>query len=182
MPSKPPAPADPNGAWLDRLENRDRTHAGRHASLRERRRESLLCDWYGPDAARAEILAHQTAAKPVGDVVARVLQGFGMEGAGILGDLQEGWGKLVGADMARHTEPAAVQGTRLIIEVSDSTWLYVLERQHRKVIESKVREFTGGKIAEIRFLTAGRRPLPSRFQRGADNAGAGKPGPGRPGA
>lgn len=146
---------DPN--WLDRSRNSGRTHFRRRASKLERAREDALREWMGPGLARTEILAHQHGAVSAGAVLGQILAELHVGPPAALHELQQGWEKLVGPDVARRSFPAALQGERLIVEVRDSTWLYVLERVQKPGILAKVQALTNGQVKDIRFVAAGRR-------------------------
>ena len=147
---------DPN--WLDRSRNAGKTHFSRRVSKLERAREDALKDWLGPGLARTEILAHQHGAVLAGAVLGQILADLHVGPPPVLRELQQGWDKIVGADVARRSFPAALQGERLIVEVRDSTWLYVLERVQKQEILAKARALSNGQVQDIRFVAGGRRP------------------------
>ena len=142
--------------WLSRRTNRNRTHFGRVPSPRERSREGLLQDWYGSDRARLEVLAHQPTARPIEQVLGEVMSRFARGEAALFEKIRGGWPDMVGADIARHTRVAALRDSVLRIEVSSSTWRYVLEREHRDRILERVQAFSQGTVSRIRFIPPGR--------------------------
>lgn len=148
----------PDPHWLDRRDNAGRTHFRRRPGKLERSRETALQDWLGPDLASAEIVQHQHGAIDAGSVVTQVLAELHIGPPPLLAQLQDNWAKLVGADVARRSQPTALQGERVVIEVTDSTWLYVLERVQKPGILAKVQALTNGQIKDIRFVAGGRRP------------------------
>jgi hypothetical protein len=147
----------PDRNWLERRDNRNRSHEGRRLSRREQEREALLRDWFGPDLARGAILEHQRDAESAAEILARVLPRLDRGPGLLLSDLRAAWEKLVGADAAQRSQPAAIQGSRLEIEVRDSTWLYMLEQFHKRQIVERVRAHTAGAVTEVRFVAVGRR-------------------------
>lgn len=149
---------DASESWLDRRANRGRTHFRRHSSFRERSREQALKDWYGAAEGVAEIVAHQSRAVPIADVVAEVLAGFGMQDALLLDELREKWPALVGADIARRTHPVMIQRGVLHIEVTGTTWCYVLEREHKTRILAEIRRVGAEQVTALRFVPLGRNP------------------------
>jgi hypothetical protein len=158
MAPTPPNPGEPDRTWLDHRDHSRKTHLSRRPSLRERERDALLRDWYGDDLAVEEKLAHRSRARPVAEFVPKVLAHFDAGPMMLLGDLQVRWAELVGADVARQSRPAGVQGNRLVIEVEDSSWLYVLDRMHKKQIQERVVRHTAGRVTSIQFKVLGLQP------------------------
>jgi len=143
--------------WLDRRAYRKRTHFGRRPSLHERRREELLQDWYGSDRGKLEVVAHQRPAREIRNVVDQVFSELGRQDIMRLEVLRQHWAELVGVDVARHTSPAGFRGRTLDVEVSSSSWLYVLEHEHKGRILERVKAFTEGGFTALRLVPAGRR-------------------------
>lgn len=159
--NQPPTDDDPY--WLDQRDNRQRSHFGRQPSGRERGREDVVRDWYGDQLADAEIAARQAPAVCVKDGVEEVLKRLGLFRNLLLEDLRAQWESLVGKDIARRATPVAIYGSRLDIEVFESSWLYILDSMHKKAILAKVGAETDGKISEIRFVAGGRHAPPPRL-------------------
>lgn len=66
----------------------------------------------------------QPVKQPVklSDALERVLGSLGTPPSDLLSTVFERWEEVVGADVARHCRPAAVEGDRLVILASDPTW------------------------------------------------------------
>lgn len=62
--------------------------------------------------------------EPVGlaDALERVLGSLGAPPADLLSTVFHRWEEVVGADVARHCRPVAVEGDRLVVAASDPTW------------------------------------------------------------
>ena len=148
-------PDDPH--WLDRRDNRSRTHFGRRRSRREAAREGLLRDWYGAERGRLEVMARQGSARSIGEALPKVLGMFGLRGDFELTELQEKWPELVGEDIARHAGPVAYRRGTVLIEVWDSSWLFALESLHKQSILGAVQSVLPRSVG-LRFVPAGRRP------------------------
>ena len=158
MPSdlKPQPPPDAN--WMDCRDNAHRSDYHRHPSKREREREALMRAWFGPQLATGEIDAHQKGPQAIGSTVDLVLAKISSLGPEpLLVAIRMEWPKIVGPDAAKRSHPAVIQGARLLIEVTDSTWLYALDRMHKPVILGKVRAFTHDAVQDIRFQAGGSR-------------------------
>ncbi len=59
------------------------------------------------------------------------------------------WEEAVGAETARHARPAAFRGARLVVHVSNSSWLHHLHLRRAELIEA-INRFLGKRaIREI---------------------------------
>jgi hypothetical protein len=150
-----PAPVSP--FWLQRRGNRQRTHEGRGATRLEQAREDLMQDWFGADLAPGEILARQHPAQPVSAAVNEVIHDLATQRIPLLDQLQLEWPAIVGSDLARATAPVSFRGKTLNVEVKNATLQYILERERKAEITEAARAFSGGLVAQIRFVPGGRR-------------------------
>lgn len=149
--------------WMDRAANRRRTHQARRPSRAERQREAAFLDWYGPESAPAEIAALRHAPRGIAEVLNEVLSGIGLGDVVVLENVQAVWSGIVGPDVARHTRPVAFSAGTLMVEVANSTWRYILEREHAARIRADLGRQTDGAVRLVRFVPPGR----GDFGRGA---------------
>lgn len=164
-----PKPRDPSPFWLQRRANRGKTHFARRPSRREQARERLLKDWYGSDRGRIEIMARQSHGRPIAGVVGEILANMPRNEPALLERLRQHWPELVGRDVAAQTRPAALDHGWLQIEVANSTWRFILEREHKSSVDKRLRAFAEGRLTGIRFVPAGRyMATPEREQPGPD--------------
>ena len=56
------------------------------------------------------------------DALGRLLGSLDVPPADLLSTVFQRWEEVVGPDVARHCRPAAVEGDRLVVLASDSTW------------------------------------------------------------
>ena len=56
------------------------------------------------------------------DALGRLLGSLNVPPADLLSTVFQRWEEVVGPDVARHCRPAAVEGDRLVVLASDSTW------------------------------------------------------------
>ena len=56
------------------------------------------------------------------DALGRLLGWLDVPPADLLSTVFQRWEEVVGPDVARHCRPAAVEGDRLVVLASDSTW------------------------------------------------------------
>jgi len=68
------------------------------------------------------------------------------------------WPDLVGADVARRALPVGLRDRVLTVEVRSTTWLYVLQREHRDEVCARLRAATAGDVTDVRFVPPGRLP------------------------
>ena len=166
MAQPPTNPTEVDRTWLDHRDHSQKTHLSRRPSLRERERDALLRDWYGEALATEEKLEHRSRAKAIGDLIPKAMAKFSAEPMAQLGDLQAHWPELVGTDVARQSRPAGIQGNRLVIEVQDSSWLFILDRMHKKPIQERVAQHTEGRVKLVQFKVLGQQSAPpNRFRR-----------------
>jgi hypothetical protein len=166
MAQPPTNPTDVDRTWLDHRDHSQKTHLSRRPSLRERERDALLRDWYGEALAVEEKLEHRSRARTIGDLLPKAIAVFNAAPMAQLGDLQAHWAELVGTDVARQSRPAGLQGSRLVIDVQDSSWLFILDRMHKKQIQERVAHHTEGRVTSIQFKVLGQQgAAPNRFRR-----------------
>ena len=175
--AKEPAqtPGEGTGRWLNRDGNRNRTHFSRGANRVEWRREQTLRDWYGADFSTEEIVAHQTPARDVSDVLTGVLAKIGSRDMALLEAIRHQWADCVGSDVADQSVPAAIRRGILEVEVRNSSWLYILKWERRPQIVVKLEAMTDGQITDVRFVPAGRY-VASGAREGAQGPRAGRGG------
>lgn len=143
--------------WLDHRERRNRSGFGRYPSRRERARDELLRDWYGPDLGREVILSHRRPAQPVGDGIPELMKQLGRSLSLEMDTLQRKWSDVVGVDLAKRTRPVFLRDGVLTVEVLQATWLYVLKTTGKGNLLRCVSDFTEGKVLDVQFVPGGRR-------------------------
>jgi hypothetical protein len=139
-----------NPFWLERDKRQNRKKQQVNG-----RREDVLKDWYGPELAREEIVAHQRPCKAAGDYVEWVVEDIGKYVPADLDRIREAWRELVGDAIAAKATPVAVKYEVLHVEVAHSTWLYVLASEHKANILKRVQEISDT-VKDVKFVPAGR--------------------------
>jgi predicted nucleic acid-binding Zn ribbon protein len=94
---------------------------------------------------------NKTHPQAIKDVVSTILEGLkSREPQYKMGLLQE-WRRAVRGNIAKHTKPVAWRGTRLIVNVDSSSYLYELSLRKEKIL-SRLKKYLGKeKINEIQF-------------------------------
>lgn len=144
-----------NPWWMDAKDRAHLSHYGRHPSKRERAREQLMRQWYGPEAA-AIIGARRSPPRHIGQTVDQVVKELGMSRNVLLEALLLNWADVVGKDMASRTVPSEIQGKCLVIEVANAAWMYALRTMHKTMIAEKVKTFSQAKLTDVQFVPKGK--------------------------
>lgn len=93
-----------------------------------------------------------TPPQVIKDVISAILEGLkNKEKPSSPERLLWEWKKVVRGNIARHTKPVAWTGTRLIVNVDSSSYLYELNLQKEKILSKLKRRLGKGKIDEIQF-------------------------------
>ncbi len=67
-------------------------------------------------------------------------------------DVSKIWEKAAGKKASKHTKPAFLKSKRLVVNVSDSSWLYKLTLEKDRLIQGFNKNLKGGKkIKELQF-------------------------------
>lgn len=141
--------------WLTPKEHSGKTHSWRRLSLNERHRREIMRDFYG-DLADNEILAKLSPSVSCHDLMPQVFAKIKKDNTTPLQILQKEWGQYVGENLAKVIFPVNIYRSRLLIQVQNSSLLYVLNNEYKEIILSKIQDFNLCKISEIRFVVAGR--------------------------
>ena len=98
-----------------------------------------------PDAKKEE------AFVPVGDVLAGVMRGMGLEKRLQERRVVEGWAELVGPDLARFSEALRVVRGILYLKVQSAAWGQELQFLKPQIIERVNEHFGSGLVTDIRI-------------------------------
>lgn len=89
--------------------------------------------------------------RPLEDVIKNVLSCLEVKEKKNL-DYEETWKKVVGKKASKHTKVSFLRRGRLVVTVSNSTWLYRLTLDRRRFIDKFNKYIKGkSKIREIQF-------------------------------
>lgn len=91
------------------------------------------------------------AKKPLEDLVKSVLGNFTGKGKLTEEEIRAAWSRVVGEKAAKHSRPRSFAGSRLIVQVDDSSWLYELTTQKKYILNNLAAELKGKKLKEITF-------------------------------
>ena len=78
----------------------------------------------------------------IGNALDRLLGSMRAPSVDVLDSVFSRWEEIVGADLAAHTQPAAIDGDQLVVSVDDPTWASEFRWLEAQVLE-RVREVSG---------------------------------------
>ncbi len=120
-------------------------------------REDALTSWVGPERAADVRSEFRPLHDDIGGLVNKALSGVQAGDTMILSKLEAGWKDLFGAQIAAVSRPLSVKGGHLVIEVRDSTFLYMFEHQKKEFFLEHLSAYTGGELKSIEFRPQGAR-------------------------
>ncbi len=116
----------------------------------------LLRDWYGRDYAMTEMAAHTPQAVKIGGVLDGVLARAAGPDAVLTEKLRQAWPELLGPALAPQCGFVRFHGKIAVVEVVHPIWVVELNRMKR-LLAAKMNTALGeSRIADIRFIPAGR--------------------------
>lgn len=86
---------------------------------------------------------------PLGDVLKKIIGGITKKGGFTEEDVDAAWDSAVGEKAARHSKPRSLQGSRLIVNVDDSSWLYELTVRKKEILKKLGEILKSSKIKDI---------------------------------
>lgn len=147
-----------NPYWLTPTDNANKSHEYRRLSASDHSRREAMQSLFGDAFYRNEVVARLAPAQPLGKILGPIVEELGAHQGGAIDRLLERWPEIVGPAIAKVTLPGSIQNGTLYVEVTGSSWLYILEREHKARILAKVKEAMGtDEIRFIRLVQAGRR-------------------------
>ena len=120
-------------------------------------REEALSSWVGPERAAEVRSEFRPLYDNVDGLVNQVLNRVQAADTVILTKLEQGWEELFGKQIAAVSKPLSVKGGHLLIEVRDSTFLYMFEHQKKEFFLEHLASYTGGELKSIEFVPHGAR-------------------------
>jgi hypothetical protein len=94
----------------------------------------------------------QRDIKSVGEILKDVVSGFEQPVQDSVLILRESWSKLVGAQIAQHSEPGFIKENALHIFVDHPGWMPELERHKRGLLMKLQSSYRTMRIRQIRFI------------------------------
>lgn len=110
-------------------------------------RARVLAAWRGVDTTPAEI-ARVDAARPIGKLVAKTLQGLGLDQRRAEAEIVKVWNHLIDASLVAHAQPAGVRKGTLFVNVDSSVWLDEIVRYRRKEILGRMQNAFGREMIQ----------------------------------
>ena len=144
-----------NGArdeWLKREDSERKTGEWRMPSKREMSREELLGAWLGEEREPSVLADLRPMKADMESLVGEALASVGQEDMLILTKLQDHWGEIVKAEIAKMSKPLSLFRGTLRVRVLNSSLLFVFERQLKGEILMKVAEASHGVVTKIVYM------------------------------
>ena len=144
-----------NGArdeWLKREDSERKTGEWRMPSKREMSREELLGAWLGEEREPSVLADPRPMKADMESLVGEALASVGQEDMLILTKLQDHWGEIVKAEIAKMSKPLSLFRGTLRVRVLNSSLLFVFERQLKGEILKKVAEASHGVVTKIVYM------------------------------
>ena len=116
--------------------------------MRRSLRRQVLEEWRGLPSAEKP----PNRVSSVGEVLVQLAPKLGLETRLREEEIIRAWTEIVGDFFARHSHPARLHQSTLIVHVLQPTILYELDRQWKPIILAKLKRRFGSKIIkELRF-------------------------------
>ena len=144
-----------NGArdeWLKREDSERKTGEWRMPSKREMSREELLGAWLGEEREPSVMADLRPMKADMESLVGEALASVGQEDMLILTKLQDHWGEIVKAEIAKMSKPLSLFRGTLRVRVLNSSLLFVFERQLKGEILKQVAEASHGVVTKIVYM------------------------------
>ena len=82
----------------------------------------------------------KSTPRALGELVPRVLDELGLEAAQALARLCQRWEAIVGAETARHAQPAGLRGPVLEVAAESSAWCHALVLRREEILAALAAE------------------------------------------
>lgn len=91
------------------------------------------------------------AKRPLESLIKNIIGSFAGKEKLTEEEIRSAWGVVVGQKAARHSMPHSFVGSRLIVHVDDSSWLYELTTQKKYILNHLSSELKGKRLKDITF-------------------------------
>jgi predicted nucleic acid-binding Zn ribbon protein len=110
-------------------------------------RQRVLAQWRGVDVSPLES-AKAVRARPVGDVISKVLTGMRIDDRRAEAELVKVWNSLIDPNIVAHAQPAGLRKGTLFVTVDSSVWLSEIVRYRRKEILDRLQHSFGRNVIQ----------------------------------
>jgi predicted nucleic acid-binding Zn ribbon protein len=93
----------------------------------------------------------QEQKNPLENALKNIIGSLGGKGKFTEEDLAAAWKVCAGEKAAGHSRPRSLRGSRLVVSVNDSGWLYELTVRKKELLRELSSELNSKKIKEITF-------------------------------
>lgn len=110
-------------------------------------RQRVLAQWRGVDLSPVEI-AKAVRARPVGDVMSRVLTDMRIDSRRAEAEVVKVWNSLIDPNIVAHAQPAGLRKGTLFVTVDSSVWLSEIVRYRRKEVLDRLQHSFGRNVIQ----------------------------------
>lgn len=110
-------------------------------------RQRALAQWRGVDVSPLES-AKAVRARPVGDVISKVLTDLHIDDRRAGAELVKVWNSLIDPNITAHAQPAGLRKGTLFVTVDSSAWLSEIVRYRRKEILDRLQHSFGKNLIQ----------------------------------
>ena len=93
----------------------------------------------------------EEAKNPLEGVLKNIISSLGGKEKFTEEDLAEAWAKVAGEKAALHSKPCSLRGSRVVVNVDDSSWLYELTIQKKEIVKKLSAELKSKRVKDITF-------------------------------
>jgi predicted nucleic acid-binding Zn ribbon protein len=93
--------------------------------------------------------------RAIKDVVSAILEGLRNKEPSLEEKLLQEWKRVVKSNIVRHSKPITCKGSRVVINVDSSNYLYELNLQKETILIRLQERLGEDKVSEIRFRIGG---------------------------
>jgi predicted nucleic acid-binding Zn ribbon protein len=86
---------------------------------------------------------------PLENVLKNIISGIAKKGGLTEEEVRSAWDGAVGEKAAKHSRPRTLKGSRLIVHIDDSSWLYELTVRKKEILKSLGEILKNNKIKDI---------------------------------
>ena len=96
-------------------------------------------------------MAGENKKKPLEDALKDIIGSLGGKGKFTEEDMAAAWEAAVGKKASAHSRPRSLKGSRAIVNVDGSSWLYELTIQKKEILKKLSSELKSKRIKDITF-------------------------------
>lgn len=126
-------------------------------SATERALDNLVADFVGEESAPEVHWRLRRRPSRINDCVNKFLMKIHQDEEVILSEIALRWEELAGEETSKQLKPKSIRGKTLVVSAQNQTYVFLFrDPKLRNPILEKLKNFTDGRIEDIRVVTTGR--------------------------